>query len=354
MISADQIKKFSKQFAIDEYTVIREYLQVLFLSILYEKKESQYIYFKGGTCIRLMLQSGRFSEDLDFTADLGATSLEAIVNETIAGMNLVVSDLRLKNVSANQHAYTGILSYKPTEMKHPLNINLDFSLREKPETGESAILMTDFPITPLPVVRCLNGVEILAEKIRALLYRSKGRDVYDLWFLLQKGVVLNWPMINRKTKMYNLKTSLRGLVQHVADFDEKLLKNDLGKFLPAHDRGLVVRLKDMTLKQLLARLSFAIAASENLDYTKVPGHSFSGTDKFLELEDIKTAKITDIKRQDENSVTVKMMSQSGTEATAYVRARSRNGVRELGIIEKNKSLFKNKSYDELINHDFTD
>lgn len=70
MISRDQINELSKRWAIDEYTVIKEYLQVVFLSILYSSNESQKIYFKGGTAIRLLLKSGRFSEDLDLPPNL--------------------------------------------------------------------------------------------------------------------------------------------------------------------------------------------------------------------------------------------------------------------------------------------
>lgn len=352
MISPDQIRKFSKQFAIDEFTIIREYLQVLFLSILYEKNESQHIYFKGGTCIRLLLQSGRFSEDLDFTADIPTKELGIIINETIKGLCLVVPDLRLKDIAVNRFAYNGRLNYKPKEMKHPLNINLDFSLREKPETGEATILKTEFPITPLPVVTHFNSTEILAEKIRALLYRAKGRDVYDLWFLLSQGVELDWPMINRKTKMYEIKTSLQNVLQRITDFDEKLLKNDLGKFLPAHDRGFVAHLKQLTIKQLTARQSFTIARSENLDSSKLPSGSFGGADSLL--YDLKKTKITDLKRQDENLLIINLTDETGNERIGHIRAKTRNGVRELNIIEKNGSLFKDKSYDELINHDFGD
>jgi hypothetical protein len=44
-----------------------------------------------------------------------------------------------------------------------------------------------------------------------------------------------------------------------------------------------------------------------------------------------------------------MTATSGIEATAYIRARSRNGVRELDVIANKADTFKGLSYDEFIN-----
>jgi len=349
MISRDQINELSKRLAIDEFTVIREYLQIVFLSILYSTNESQKIYFKGGTAIRLLMKSSRFSEDLDFTAELTTKQLDSITAETVKKMSLVVPGISIKRTRETNLSYTAILSYLQEGSKYPLTIHLDFSLREKPETSKENILETDFPVAPQPIIRHMDWVEVLSEKIRAFLYRQKGRDIYDLWFMLSKGVELNWDMINRKTKFYDMKTSFDDVLKRVNAFEDEKIKTDLGKFLPAHERGLAVQLKNMTIKQLMSRQSFIIATSENVDYSKVPEHSFSGTDKFLKPEDIKTAKITEIKRQDENNIEIKMIAISGKEATAYIRARSRNGVRELNVIADKADTFKGLSYEEFIN-----
>lgn len=350
MISKDQIQEFSKRLAIDEFTIIREYIQVVFLSIFYSTSESQKVYFKGGTAIRLLLKSGRFSEDLDFTAELTAKEIDPLVQETVKKMSAIIPDMKLKPTEENKFSYTGILSYQPEGMKHPLNIHLDFSLREKPETSKETVLDTEFPVAPQPVIRHMDWQEILAEKIRAFLYRLKGRDVYDLWFMLQKGVELDWKMINRKTAFYKMETSLQDVMNRVGSFDDKKLKNDLGKFLPAHDRAFVDHLKALTMKQLVAREEFTIRTSDNLDYSKIPGGSFSGTDKLI--YDLKKTKIIDIKRQDENTLVTKILNEDNNERTGYIRARTKNGVRELDIIEVNESSLKGQSYDDLINHAF--
>lgn len=350
MISKDQINEFSKRLAIDEFTIIREYIQVVFLGAFYGAPKSAKVYFKGGTAIRLLLKSGRFSEDLDFTSELTAKELEPLVVDTVKKVSLIVPNITLKRTEENKWSYTGILSYQPEGMKHPLNIHLDFSLREKPETSKETVLETDFPVAPQPVVRHMDWQEVLAEKIRAFLYRLKGRDVYDLWFMLQKGVELDWDMINRKTALYEMKTSLQDLMDRIGKFEDKQLKNDLAKFLPAHDRNFVEHLKGLTMNQLISRQGFVIRNSENITYSTMPGGSFSGTDKLI--YDLKKTKIAEIKRQDENSLVVKFVNEDDNERNGYIRARTKNGVRELEVIELNASSFKDKSYDDLINHEF--
>ena len=44
---------------------------------------------------------------------------------------------------------------------------------------------------------------MLAEKIRALLYGNRARDVYDLWFLLKKGTKVDKSLINKKLELYS-------------------------------------------------------------------------------------------------------------------------------------------------------
>ena len=67
MIEAKILKQFSDRFQTTMDNTVREYLQHLFLSFLYQEKKSEALLFKGGTALRLVWRSPRFSEDLDFT-----------------------------------------------------------------------------------------------------------------------------------------------------------------------------------------------------------------------------------------------------------------------------------------------
>ena len=65
MISNQFIKDTSTKWQTSEQNVRREYIQHLFLSHFYRHSDSDKIYFKGGTALRIIYRSPRFSEDLD-------------------------------------------------------------------------------------------------------------------------------------------------------------------------------------------------------------------------------------------------------------------------------------------------
>src|SRR3989339_2220987 len=106
MISLDQIKQLSIKFKIDESIVAREYFQILFLNELYTRPFAKNMFFKGGTCIRLIYGGKRFSEDLDFTVTINekifsnkissffnyfANTFPVTVKETITGKTFLLT-----------------------------------------------------------------------------------------------------------------------------------------------------------------------------------------------------------------------------------------------------------------------
>ena len=51
----------------------------------------------------------------------------------------------------------------------------------------------------------MNLDEVASEKVRAILTREKGRDIFDLNFLIgKKGVKYNEHLINRKLDFYDM------------------------------------------------------------------------------------------------------------------------------------------------------
>ena len=66
MISQSQINELKTQWQTTELNIAREYVQNVLLTALYRNSETN-LAFKGGTALRLLRRSPRFSEDLDFT-----------------------------------------------------------------------------------------------------------------------------------------------------------------------------------------------------------------------------------------------------------------------------------------------
>ena len=81
-----------------------------------------------------------------------------------------------------------------------------------------------------PLVVHLSWEEILAEKIRAVLTRAKGRDLFDFWFLLSKNIEIDEKNGQYKMKFYDKKFDYNELRKKIENFDEKEIFLDLNKF----------------------------------------------------------------------------------------------------------------------------
>src|SRR3989339_2190763 len=68
MITAETIERLAKQYQMSVFpNIIREYFEHVFLAKLYSLPGAEKLLFKGGTALRVVYGSPRFSEDLDFS-----------------------------------------------------------------------------------------------------------------------------------------------------------------------------------------------------------------------------------------------------------------------------------------------
>jgi hypothetical protein len=234
MITQEQVVALAKRYKINETVIFREYLQLVFLQKLYQKTPSQNILFKGGTALHLILHAPRFSEDLDFSVTLSTPAFEAYIATVLKRMadEEGVSWQERKSVAGKQFllAAENILPYKTY-------IALDFSFREEVFSQERAIIQTAYPTLFTSYVYHLSQEEILAEKIRAVMTRKKGRDLYDLWFLLSKGIAVQHDLVRKKLAYYELTDIVNAdIIARVAAFPKKDFTLDLRPFVPQNER----------------------------------------------------------------------------------------------------------------------
>ena len=261
MITALQIEALAKDNSIDNFSIIREYLQLLFLNYLYQQKESDRICFKGGTAIHFMFNSPRFSEDLDFSTSYSKPEIIKIVKNVEAGLQKELPGNKMMILYSGRRGIRFRWRWVMPDFKYPLAIRLDFSVKQKLYQPKTASIMTKPPLFFSPIVEFLSAEEILAEKIRALLARSKGRDVFDLWFLLQKKTKINEKLVISKLDEAGLKFNQKLLLAKVKYYSIKSLEQDLNKFLPRNQRRIIKILKEELLVLLggeLKRLSSPI------------------------------------------------------------------------------------------------
>jgi len=253
MISSDFITRKANSSLVDKYTIIREYLQLVFLRYFYEVKKGPKCFFKGGTAIRFLFNSFRFSEDLDFTCVGESGEIKDNLRDEI--LPKVESESGFKVLIKDEKSFgeVGIgfrLVFQPNQLiSQPLGIRLDFSFREKPlEPEVSAISVFDYPITPFPLISHLSKKEILSEKIRAVLARNAPRDLFDLWFLLKQGTSLEWNFVVEKMKYYpEIKYDGEILGKEIQKYKTTDLENDLNQFLPSNYRSYYAKIPEETL-----------------------------------------------------------------------------------------------------------
>jgi predicted nucleotidyltransferase component of viral defense system len=251
MISETQLEELSRYFKTDRFTIFREYLQILFLNYFYREKFAEKIYFKGGTCLHLFYNSPRFSEDLDFSTTLSSKKIKELLNKTMKALKIEIPELSLNFIYRGKHSLRFKLKYQGKFFKYPLTIRLDFSFEKIFLEPNIFTLKTKFPVAPISLISCEREEEILTEKIRAFLWRKKGRDIFDLWFLLDKGVVINKELLEKKLKMAKLKFDKDNFLRKIKDYPEKKIYLDLAKFLPLNYRKIIPELKERLITVLV-------------------------------------------------------------------------------------------------------
>ena len=87
--------------------LLREYLQCKILAVLFESEYGDKFAFLGGTCLRLLHNNQRFSEDLDFdNFNLSETEFEAVSLVIRAGLEREGFEVEMRNVLKNAyHCY---------------------------------------------------------------------------------------------------------------------------------------------------------------------------------------------------------------------------------------------------------
>lgn len=168
--------------------IAREYLQHLFLRYFYQERASENILFKGGTALRLIYQSPRFSEDLDFSAfKISISKIENLIESTLLKINQE-EKIKLEEAKATKGGYLSIFQGLIGQIW--ISGQLQISQRPKKRVP-GQILTIQNPLTAPYTLWALTEEQLVEEKLTALLTRGKMRDFYDLYFILRLRLKIN-------------------------------------------------------------------------------------------------------------------------------------------------------------------
>ncbi len=217
MISVEELKKVGKLKGIANigYTE-KDYLSDLILLSISRNTKDQLV-FKGGTCLFKFYKLDRFSEDLDFTLKKDL-DIERLFKRIVSDLNTFGAECEIKKVKHVQDSILVTLKIKgplyrgdeKTIATMRIDINTKSTVELKPIARQYVSLYSDIPTFSILV---MQEKEILVEKIRAILTRTKARDVYDLWFLFRKGIEFDLELVNKKLEYYGMKWNKEKFVQ---------------------------------------------------------------------------------------------------------------------------------------------
>lgn len=235
MISIENIEKLARKYQTVVFpNILREYSQHIFLSELYKMPESDNLLFKGGTALRIIYGSPRFSEYLDFTLSKippknTKTHIENILTKILSEISKSKINVVMgKKSGLTTGGYFGLIDFKIYDYP-AITVEINISIRKKAKTDfEIDSIINDFT-TPYNVIH-LPQEEIVEEKVfGALLNRSKPRDFYDLYFIMRKGML----SIGQKRRLSNLKNNIIKLASKI-DF-----RAELKAFLPIDQHAII-------------------------------------------------------------------------------------------------------------------
>lgn len=234
VIEKKELLEIAKLNGLKPWQQEKHYIQAIMLAILAE----QPLVCKGGTYLWFFHGLPRFSEDLDFTAkETLPENLPAIVSR-----QLELFGVQNENKTIANNATT--LSFR-ISAKGPLNtanidkciVYVEISKREEIEQKPLPIRL-DFPMYNLPTKRIagMDLEEVAAEKCRAIMTRERARDLFDLYYLVEKKkIAFNQKLIAQKLAYYNKVFTKKEFLEKAKakqGYYQKELKNLLFDELP--------------------------------------------------------------------------------------------------------------------------
>jgi len=234
MLGSDELEEVARFKRLTLANAERDYLQELFLFGLYSEIGPELV-FKGGTCLYKLHKLSRFSEDLDFTLGKRA-DLEEVVQTALDRMKFLGVSGSVKAVKKHPKEINFRLIFRGPRFQGskeslcfiPLNISLRERVARNPERVTLSSMYREIPRFD---VFSMHAEEILAEKVRAIFTRNKPRDLYDLSFLLERGVQIDLALVNRKLTTCAMRFDAKKFVKRV---------NEMGRLWEVDLKNLVI------------------------------------------------------------------------------------------------------------------
>lgn len=216
--------------------LLREYIQYKIIEILYTSQYASKLVFLGGTALRIIYGNRRFSEDLDFD-NVGLINEEFIDISRIVAEKLTGQGFEVETRLTAKNAFRCKIKLPKILFENELSPLADEKLMVQIDTiahnfdyeSEQKILnkfdvFTSALVTPPSI--------ILAQKMYAVINRAraKGRDFYDIVFLLS-FTSPHYGYISYRLNITNAEDLRQTLLAKIVKLNFKELARDVSPFL---------------------------------------------------------------------------------------------------------------------------
>ncbi|MEO8151367.1 MAG: nucleotidyl transferase AbiEii/AbiGii toxin family protein [Bacteroidia bacterium] len=216
--------------------LLREYLQYKILQIIFSSEFANKLCFLGGTCLRIVHNNSRFSEDLDFD-NSGLTENQFKKIAEIIKVNLEAEGYAIEMKNVMKGAYHCYIRFPGLLFKEGLSgyrnekilIQLDTEPKHFKFTPDMVIInkfdvFTEIAVTPIQL--------LLSQKLYAILNRTraKGRDFFDTMFLLSKSKP-DYRYLKQKLKISTPDQLREAILKKCSTINMNVMVKDVQEFL---------------------------------------------------------------------------------------------------------------------------
>lgn len=186
------------------------------LSLIFKDKDiCNVMAFKGGTSLMFFHNLNRFSTDLDFNL-LDQDKLDLVYEKVRA---ILTRFGTIDDEAKKLYGPVLVLNYGKGERM----LKVEISVRQYPNHYETRSLAgTDIRVMTLP--------DMFAHKLCAMGERLSPRDIFDVWFFLQKHTDINEEIVTMRTSK-SVSEYAAWCAEHVRESSPKLLMQGLGEVI---------------------------------------------------------------------------------------------------------------------------